>query len=261
MLKRFVFILLPFVLFSFSSKTEDLLLAEKWIALFNGKDLKGWLPKINGYPLNENFGSTFRVKDGILMIRYDQYSSFDEKFGALFYDKEFKNYRLRAEYRFVGETFTKGGPSWGYKDNGIQYYCQNPRSIKVNQLFPVCLEYNFHGGNGKDERPTGEICTLGTSVEIKGKKNQQTCTPADIKRTIHGEQWATVEIDVKDGKISQWVNGEKIMEFENPNYDPKNENAKELMGSGDGSIKSGFISLQSNSHPIDFRKIEIMEYK
>jgi hypothetical protein len=60
--------------------------------------------KISGYPLGENFGNTFRVENGILSIRYDQYDSFRNKFGALYYDKKLSNYRLKAEYRFVGET-------------------------------------------------------------------------------------------------------------------------------------------------------------
>lgn len=261
MLKRIVFIFLPFILFSFTGKEEQLVKADKWVSLFNGKDLTGWKPKVKGFPIGENFGNTFRVKDGILMIRYDQYKTFDDHFGILFFDKKFTNFRLRAEYRFIGETFTEGGPSWGYKDNGIVYRSQDPSSVGLNQSYPVCLEYNFLGGNGKDERPTGEICALGTIVEIKGKKTTQTCTPPEVKRTVHGEQWVSIEIDVRGNKISQWVNGEKVLEFENPKYDPNNEFVKALGKSGDELIKSGYIGLQSNSHPVDFRKIEIMEYK
>jgi hypothetical protein len=261
MVKRIIFIVLPFLLLSFSSKDGCTLKADKWVSLFNGKDLNGWLPKIKGYKLGENFGNTFTVKDGILMIRYDQYKTFDERFGILFFDKKFTNYRLRAEYRFVGETFTEGGPSWGYKDNGIVFQSQAPSSVALNQAYPVCLEYNFLGGNGKDERATGEVCALGTIVEIEGKKNTQTCTPPQVKRTIHGEQWVSIEIDVKDGKITHWVNGEKVLEYENPKYNPDNDFVKALGKSSDEVIKSGYIGLQSNSHPVDFRKIEIMEYK
>src|SRR5262245_26183715 len=92
----------------------------KWVSLFNGIDLTGWNMKISGYELGNNFGNTFRVEDGILRIKYDQYKSFDNKFGALYHDKKFKNYRLRVEYRFVGET-TPGGPPWGFRDSGVQY--------------------------------------------------------------------------------------------------------------------------------------------
>jgi 3-keto-disaccharide hydrolase len=231
----------------------------KWTGLFNGKNLDGWLVKIAGYKLGENFGNTFRVENGILSVRYDKYDSFSNKFGALYYNKRFSNYRLRVEYRFVGET-TRGAPSWGYRDGGIQYHCQSPQSLGLTQSFPVCLEYNLHGGNGRDERPVGEICASGTYVEINGNRNQSYCTPASIKRTFHGDQWVIAEIEIRDGQIKHYVNGEEILQFENPRYDPNHPVGKTLIVNGDDKVKDGYISLQSNSHPIDFRKIEIMEY-
>lgn len=231
----------------------------KWVSLFNGKNLEHWQIKIAGYKLGENFGNTFRVENGILSVRYNQYDSFSNKFGAIYYDKKFTNYRLKVEYRFVGEL-TKGAPSWGLRDGGIQYHCQSPASVELTQSFPVCLEYNLHGGNGKDERPVGEICTPGTYVEINGKRNESFCTPAVVKRTFHGDQWVTAEIEIRDGKIRHFVNGEEILQFQNPKYDPKHAFGKNFIVDGNDVVKDGYISLQSNSHPMDFRKIEIMEY-
>ena len=231
-----------------------------WTSIFNGKDLNGWTMKINGYPLGENFGNTFRVEDGILSIRYDAYGDdFNDRFGALHYDLKLSNYRLKIEYRFVGET-APGAPEWGYRDSGIQFYGQSPKSIKLNQRFPICLEYNLHGGNGKDERPVGQICANGMFVEINGTKNTSYCTPPKIKRTFHGDQWATLEIDVKDGQISHFVNGEEIIRYSNPTFNPNHEIAKTFIANGDVLVKDGYISLQSNSHPIDFRKIDIKLY-
>lgn len=231
----------------------------KWVTLFNGKNIDDWTPKIAGYKTGENFGNTFRVENGILEVRYDQYDSFRNRFGALYYNKKFTNYRLKVEYRFVGET-TAGAPSWGYRDGGIQYHCQSPSSLELNQFFPVCLEYNLLGGNGKEERPSGEICANGIYVEINGKRNSSYCTPATVKRTMHGDQWVTAEIDVRDGKITHYINGEEVIQFENPKYDSSHAIAKKFIVNGNDVVKDGFISLQSNSHPMDFRKIEIMEY-
>jgi Domain of Unknown Function (DUF1080) len=231
----------------------------KWKSLFNGKNLKGWQMKISGYPLGENFGNTFRVENGILEVRYNAYDSFRNRFGALYYDKKFSNYRLRMEYRFTGET-TVGAPSWGFRDSGVQYHCQSAASMLLNQSFPVCLEYNLHGGNGKDERPTGEICTSGTYVQVDNKRPASNCTAPAIKRTFHGDQWITLEIDVRGDKIKHFVNGEEILQFENPRYDPNHAIGKTFIVNGDDKVKEGYISLQSNSHPVDFRKIEILEY-
>lgn len=252
---------LLFILFSCGTnqKIADQPGSNKWVSLFNGKDLQGWQIKIAGYPLGENFGNTFRVEDGILSVRYNQYDSFKNRFGALYYNKKFTNYRLRVEYRFVGQT-TPGAPSWGFRDGGIQYHSQSPESVGLNQHFPVCLEYNLHGGNGKDNRPVGEICCSGVFVMIDGKKNSSYCTPATVKRTFHGDQWVTAEIEVNDEKIRHFVNGEEILQFSDPRYDTAHAVGKTFIANGVDRVRSGYISLQSNSHPVDFRKIEIMEY-
>jgi Domain of Unknown Function (DUF1080) len=250
-----LFLLVIFLFSSFSTRDNK----EKWVALFNGKNLDGWTMKIVGHPLGVNFGNTFRVENGILSVRYDQYKSFDNTFGAIYYKKEFSNYRLKVEYRFVGET-APGAPSWGYRDSGVQYHCQAPESLGLKQNFPVCLEYNLHGGNGKDENPVGDICTSGTMADIHGKKNESFCTPPFVKRTFHGDQWVTLEIEVRGNTIKHFVNGEEILQFENPRYNPEHELGKTFIKRSGNSLTSGYISLQSNSHPIDFRKIEIMEY-
>jgi hypothetical protein len=260
MSNRLLLLCLSILLFcSYNAKGPDHQKAGKWVSLFNGKNLSNWQVKIAGYKPGENFGNTFRVEDGILSVRYNQYDSFSSKFGALYYNKKFSNYRLKVEYRFVGET-TPGAPSWGFRDGGIQYHCQSPASMELKQSFPVCLEYNLHGGNGKDERPVGQICASGMYIELDGKRNESFCTPPAIKRTFHGDQWVTAEIDVRGGKISHFVNGELILEFRNPKYDPKHALGRNFIISNNDVVKEGYISLQSNRHPMDFRKVEIMEY-
>jgi hypothetical protein len=232
----------------------------EWVSIFNGKDLTGWTIKIPGYPLGENFGNTLRVEDGILKIRYDAYGpEFKDRFGTAYFDKYLTNYRLKVEYRFVGET-APGAPNWGYRDSGIQFHGQPPATQKLEQAFPVCLEYNFHGGNGIDNRPLGAACTNGMFIEHNGVLNKTTCIAADVSKTFHGEQWVTAEIDIKDGVITHYVNGEQILRYSNPTYNTENATAKMLMTNEDTKVKGGFISLQSNSHPIDFRTIELMEY-
>jgi hypothetical protein len=252
---RLLLLALPLGLLSFySNKVARHTAERKWVSLFNGKNMNHWIPKIAGYKLGENFGNTFSVKDGILSTRYNAYDSFRNRFGALYYDKKFTNFRLKVEYRFVGET-TPGAPSWGFRDGGIQYDCQPPATVGLNQPFPICLEYNLLGA-----RPTGEICASGMTVEIDGKRNVSYCTPPVVKRTFDGDQWVTAEIEVHNGKITHFVNGEQLIEFENPRYDSTNAIAKKFIVNGNDIVKGGYISLQSNSHPMDFRKIEIMEY-
>tara|TARA_R110001606_G_scaffold2959_8_gene12906 strand:- start:7498 stop:8394 length:897 start_codon:yes stop_codon:yes gene_type:complete len=233
----------------------------EWVSIFNGTDLTGWTIKIPGHPLGENFGNTLRVEDSILKIRYDAYGpEFNDRFGTVYFDRYLTDYRIKVEYRFVGET-AQGAPNWGYRDSGIQFYGQPPATQKMDQAFPVCLEYNFHGGNGTDDRPLGAACTNGMFIEYNGQKNTTTCIAADVSKTFHGDQWVTAEIDVRDGKITHYVNGEEILNYANPTYNVENETAKMLITGSDAKVKGGYVSLQSNSHPIDFRKIELLEYK
>lgn len=232
----------------------------EWVSLFNGQDLEGWIPRITGYPVGENVDSTFRVEDGILQVRYDEYDNFEDRFGALHYEKPFSNYRLRVEYRFVGDTVA-GAPLWGFRDSGVQYHAQSPKTMDATQPFPVSLEYNLHGGNGVDERPVGQICANGILIDLDGKPAFSYCTSPTLKRTLHGDEWATMEIDVKGDTISHWINGEKILEFTNPRLNPDHDLAATMITDNKTDVTSGYLSLQSNSAPIDFRTIKIKEYK
>ena len=132
--------------------------AEKWVPLFNGKNLDGWIPKIRGHEAGENFGNTFRVEDGLLKVRYDAYDKFDERFGHLFYEKPFSHYRLRVEYRFVGEQCS-GGPGWALRNSGVMVHGEMPNEMTKDQDFPASIEVQLLGGDGKNKRPNGNLCT------------------------------------------------------------------------------------------------------
>ena len=95
----------------------------------------GWTPKITGYPLGENFANTFRVEDGVLKVAYDQYDEFDGKFGHLFYKTPFSHYRLRVEYRFVGEQ-CPAGPGWAFRNSGVMIHGQSPETMGRTRTSP-----------------------------------------------------------------------------------------------------------------------------
>jgi len=84
-----------------------------WQQLFNGKDLTGWDIKIKGHDLNENYGNTFRVEEGVMKVAYDQYTDFNRQYGHIFYKEDFSHYLLRVEYRFVGEQAPEG-EGWAF---------------------------------------------------------------------------------------------------------------------------------------------------
>lgn len=230
---------------------------EEWIVLFNGKDLEGWTPKIKGYPAGENFANTFRVEEGLLKVRYDGYNTFGERYGHLFYNKRtFSNYRLRVEYRFVGEQ-APDGPGWAWRNSGAMLHCQPVESMHVDQDFPVSIEAQFLGGNGVDERSTGSVCTPGTEIYIGGEPYKGHCATSDSK-TFHGDEWVTMELIVHGDRTAYHVVGvDTIMTYTNITVGGGNVSPAPAIRPG--PLSEGYISLQSESHPIDFRKVEILE--
>ena len=229
-----------------------------WVQLFNGKDLDGWIPKIAGHELGDNYGNTFRVRDGLLAVSYDQYTNFDDRFGHLFYRGTYSYYRIAVEYRFVGEQ-ARGGPAWALRNSGIMVHGQRPETIRKNQDFPISIEVQLLGGGGTGERTTANLCTPGTNVVINGALFTTHCLNSQSK-TYRGEQWVRVEAEVLGaGRITHFVNGEPVLSYEQPqigggnviNYDPAVKK--------DGALLTeGSISLQSESHPVEFRKVELL---
>lgn len=232
---------------------------EGWTSLFNGNNLDGWTPKIKGYPSGENFANTFRVEDGCIKVRYDGYDgAFKNRFGHLFYKTPLTNYILRVEYRFVGEQLPDG-PGWAKRNSGAMIHGQSPDSMRVDQDFPVSIEVQFLGGSGSGNRTTANLCTPGTNVERDGKLY----TPHTLNsksKTYHGDQWVTVEIEVRGSEtIIHRIEDETVLAYDKPQYDTKDGDAKKLSEANGGKllIGGGTLSLQSESAPVDFRKAEI----
>jgi len=233
---------------------------QPWRPLFNGRDLDGWTPKIRGEKFGDNYGDTFRVEDGVLKVVYDpaKYPTFGNKFGHLFYKEPFSRYRLRIEYRFTGEQCA-GGPDWATRNSGVMLHGEDPAAMPIDKDFPASIEVQFLGGAATGERTTANLCTPGTNVVMDGKLFTPHCTTSKSK-TYRGDQWVTVEIEVDgNAKIRHIIDGETVLEYEQPQLDPKDARAKELVAArnGDKQLSGGTISLQSESHPVEFRKVEI----
>ena len=229
-----------------------------WIQLFNGRNLEGWDVKITGHDLNDNFGNTFRVEDGLLKVRYDGYAAFDDRFGHLFYRAPFSYYIIAVEYRFVGEQ-ARGGPDWALRNSGIMVHSQAARTMGKDQDFPISIEVQLLGGSGTGQRSTANLCTPGTHVVMDGKLFTPHCVNSRSK-TYHGEQWVRVEVQVfGDSLIRHIVNGDTVLEYSKPQIGGEVVNRYDPAVKQDGKpLTGGYIALQSESHPIDFRKVEIL---
>jgi hypothetical protein len=232
--------------------------AGQWIAVFNGRNLDDWTVKIAGHDLNDNYRNTFRVEDGLLKVSYDQYEQFGGRFGSIFYNKKLSHYWFRAEYRFVGKQ-ASGAPSWAYENSGIQLHSQPPETMRKNQEFPVSVEFDIVGARLLGRHPTGDVCENGTRVKIGGAVLEDKCSKLS-GIAISGDEWVTVLAEVQGGtRVRQIVNGALVVEYTDLVLDDKDADARRLLNSGaDRTLTAGYVSIQANSHPIEFRRIEIL---
>ena len=246
-----------FLLLTISCIAQKRSKSGKWIKLFNGKNLKGWTVKIKDHPVNDNFGNTFRVENGVMKVSYDQYDGkFKEQFGHIFYKKQFSAYLLVVEYRFTGDQI-KDGPGWAIRNSGMMLHGQSPESMALDQDFPISLEAQLLGGNGKDERSTNNLCTPGTNVVMKGKLFTPHCVNSTSK-TYHGDQWVRAEVLVLgDSIFKHIVQGDTVVVYEKPQYDGRDKWVRQAGLQDGATISKGTISLQSESHPVEFRKVEL----
>jgi len=228
----------------------------EWRPLFNGRDLTGWIVKITGYETGEDPFGTFRVEDGLLTVGYEEYDVFDGRFGHLFHESPFSHYQLRVEYRFVGDQ-VEGGPGWALRNSGVMFHSQSPQSMMRNQDFPISIEAQFLGGNGVADRPTANLCTPGTHVEMGGELIERHCVTADAP-TIHGDEWVTVDLFVYEDSVAHVVDGRTVLRYERPVVGGAQVNGHDPAAKHDGRfLTGGYLALQSESHPIQFRKVWI----
>jgi len=229
-----------------------------WIQAFNGKNLDGWIMKITGFPLGENYGNTFRVENGLLKAAYDQYPEFANKFGHIFYRTKFSHYIVAAEYRFVGEQ-AKNGPAWALRNNGIMIHCQAPETMGKDQDFPISVEVQLLGGGPTGERSTANMCSPGTEVFRDGAMVKGHCMTS-TSQTYRGDQWVRVEAEVLGSeRVRHMVDGKVVLEYTNLQIGGGNVNNFDPAVKKDGTpLGEGYIALQGESHPTEFRKVEIL---
>ena len=245
---------------------------EDWVPIFNGKDLNDWDIKIAGQPLGDNYKNTFRVENGIMRIAYDQYKTFNGKYGHLYYKQPFSYYRVRFTYRFMGDQ-TPGGDTWNVRNSGVMVHSQSAKSLSIGQTFPVSLELQLLGGLGQGQRHTGNLCTPGTQVYMNNKLRPEHCIDSDSK-TYDGDQWVTAEaVVLGDSIVHHIVEGDTVLTYERPEVgggfvsagnDWKAahiDNADYWISRANTPLGEGYIALQAESHAIDFQRVEVLNLK
>lgn len=129
-----------------------------------------------------------------------------------------------------------------------------------DQTFPISIEAQFLGGlsDGRS-RPTVNMCSPGTQIVYQGSIYPEHCLNS-ASPTFDGEQWVRAEIVVLGaGEITHFVNGKQVLQYTLPQFGGGEVTHFDPQAKPDGElIDRGYIALQSESHPIDFRKVELL---
>jgi hypothetical protein len=229
-----------------------------WRPLFDGKTLTGWTPKITGHPLGQDPDRIFTARDGTIRVSYANVPRFTGNFGHLHYRTPFTAYRLRLQYRFTGRALP-GVEDWQHSNSGIMLHGQPPATIGLAQQFPVSLEMQFLGADRPKPEPSGNLCTPGTNVVMQGKLITEHCT-LSTSPILPNARWIRAEVEVtRTGQITHFIEGKPVLRYSAPQYDPTDPDAKPLIAAASGrlALRSGYISLQAEGHPVEFRNIEV----
>jgi hypothetical protein len=232
--------------------------AEDWVPLFDGRTLDGWTPKIRGAVLGDDPARTFRVVDGVLAVGYDGYSSFDDRFGHLFWREPLSHYVLAVEARFVGAQMPDA-PAWARLNSGVMVHAQPPETMLRDQDFPISIEVQLLAGEGGETRPTANLCTPGTHVERDGALVTLHCVDS-ASRTVAPGEWVRVEIVVAGSeRIEHRVDGEVVLAYRRPQVGGGVVTGFDPAAKRDGEVlESGYIALQSEGHPLEIRRVALL---
>lgn len=265
-MKRFIVsgyaVIFLFLSFSCAQKpkeeTKSALEESKWIDLFNGENLDGWIPKIHHHEVGENYANTYRVRDGVIEVNYDQYDGFEERYGHLFYQEPFSNFHLKWEYRFT-DQWLEDAPIYTFRNSGIMFHSQAPETILKEQDWPISVEYQMLAEEKEGQpRPTGNMCSPGTDVVFEGRIDERHCINS-TSPTFSWEEWVQAELIVYgDSIVHHLVNGDTVLTYSKPQVGGDVANRYDPAYKVDGTrLRSGFIGLQSEGQGVLFREIKI----
>jgi hypothetical protein len=246
-----------FALVSFSNKPKGEA-QSGWINLFNGKNLDGWIVKFHHHELGDNYANTFRVVDGKIQVNYDGYKEFNNRYGHLFYKTPFSSFHLKFEYKFT-DQWMKDAPSYTYRNSGVMFHSQDPKTILKEQDWPISVEYQMLAGAGDGKpRPTGNMCSPGTEVFFNGEMYPRHCINSSSK-TYNWDEWVSGELIVYgDSLVIHIVNGEKVLEYTKPQIGGGVANGFDPSIKVDKTpLKEGYIGLQAEGQGIEFKMIKI----
>ncbi len=103
------------------------------------------------------------------------------------------------------------------------------------------------------------MCSPGTQVFINGTMVKGHCLNSKSE-TYAGDRWVRVEVEVRGGEhLTHKVEGQTVLEYDKPTIGGGEVNRFDPAVKVDGTLLTeGYIAIQGESHPTEFRKIELL---
>jgi len=215
------------------------------VVLFDGKDLNQFDTFLKGSGLNADPTHVFQVENGVIHVS-------GKDFGFLITKQEYKNYYLRAEFKWGEGTYApRDGKA---RDSGILYNIQGP-----NKVWPRSIEFQINEGCTGDFWVTdGAALTDKSGTRVAGPAGGgmkiDRFNKGEYKDVVgyrdptgevekpHGE-WNVLELVNQDGHLKHYVNGKLVNE------------------GTDAFPTSGKIILQSEGSEVYFRNVKLFPLK
>lgn len=218
------------------AETEAVSPADEWISLFDGETLDGW----KRYNADE-IGPLWTVDDGAILCDGKGHGEGSpEDGGSLITIEKFGNFELELEWKI-----SEGGNS------GILYHVvEKP---EYSHAYVTGPEFQV-----MDDPPVAE--DMSNAKNLAGSNYDMYAAPLTKTLKPVGE-WNTAKLVYNDGKVEHWLNGEKVVEFDESSDDFMERYNNSKWASGDypawNSYKEGSIALQDHGARVWYRNIRI----
>lgn len=212
--------------------------ADDYRALFNGKDLDGWV--VEGPREDKQGNPNWSVQDGIIVCK-------GNGFGFLRYERQqFSDFAVRVEYRFAPPAKANRRGNSGL---GIRTVPFDPKRSLLTRASFACYEVQLQDDADRkpDAHSTGSLYRY-----LAPRTNAVKPAP----------EWNAIEVECVGPRIKVRVNGAEVVDADQTKLPdlPAKDKPGEAASPPDKPL-SGYIALQSHTGQVEFRQVRIRDLK
>jgi len=235
---------------------------EKWISMFNGKDLTGWEVFVRGQKSLEDSQKYFQVHEGNMHFYKDVDPNEKVEWAVVQNKIDYSHYKLRFEYKWGEKRFA---PRKTVKrDSGLLIHChEKDREKWRSKAWPISIECQIQETDVGDLHLVGTKATVNVCGELfkrdKGEFPRFSRSSGQklerVKRVLAEHQYDEL---YKWNKIEAIVTGTTAAFYCNENLVMEVTDMKKPVGESWVPLSQGKIALQCEGAEVMYRNIEIL---